>query len=126
MSVNYPVGDFLIQIKNASLAGKSEIEVAKTKLVKSLALVLKEEAVLEKVQEKGERLLITIAKRKKGPVVLGIKIISRPGLRIYKDSSYLRSRKARSFLILSTPKGVMTSRSAIKANIGGEVIAEVW
>ena len=59
---------------------------------------------------------------------MDLKLVSKPGLRKYMGVDEIKSRKrARStFLILSTPQGVMSSREAYKKNIGGEVIVEIW
>jgi len=57
-----------------------------------------------------------------------LKLVSKPGLRHYIDMSKLTGRRRRnaSKLILSTPKGVLSSDEAVAKNVGGEVIAEVW
>ena len=77
--VNYPVGDFLIRIKNAALAGKREIDVSETKLIKAVADVLKKEGYLEKVTEKQGKLNIRLAFRRKEPVLFKLKLVSKPG-----------------------------------------------
>jgi len=123
--VNYPVGDFLIRIKNAARARKRELVVSETKAIKAVAKVLEKEGFLEKVtREKGE-LLVRLAFHRKEPVLLDLKLVSKPGLRIYMGVEELEKIKKPSILILSTSKGVMSSREAIKKRLGGEVIVEV-
>lgn len=126
MVTNYPVGDFLIQIKNAALAKRRYVTVPKTKLILSVAKVLNKEGYLEKVTEEKGLLKVQLSFRKKEPVLLDLKLVSRPGLRIYKKSESLKKQKGASFFIVSTPQGVVSSRQAIKQNIGGEAIAEIW
>jgi len=123
--VNYPVGDFLIRIKNATLAGKREFELPKTKMIKAVAQVLKKEGFLESCLEKKGNLLIKLAYKKKKPVIFGLKLISRPGLRIYIRADELAQKKGMSVFILSTCKGVVSSREALKLRVGGELIAEL-
>jgi small subunit ribosomal protein S8 len=123
---NYPVGDFLIKIKNAVLVGKKEVAYPTSTFIKSTAHVLKRAGFLEEVNEKEGFLNVKIGFRKKHPLMMGLKLISKPGLRRYLKAGELEKRKGPSLLILSTPKGVMTSHEAIKARLGGEVIAEVW
>lgn len=57
--------------------------------------------------------------------MINIRLISKPGLRDYRSANDLRNHKGPAVLIVSTPRGLMTSRKAIKSNLGGEVIAEV-
>ncbi len=124
---NYRVGDFLIRIKNLAMARKIELTIPSTKLISALAKCLKEEGILSEVKlEKGE-ITVKIAQAHKKPVLVDLRLVSKPGLRIYKAVDEIKARKARaSFLILSTPKGIMSSKKAIKENVGGEVIVEVW
>ena len=124
-NTNYPVGDFLIRIKNAALARRRDVEVAKTKFIKSVAQVLQKEGYLREIKEKDNKLIVSLAYKRKQPVLLDLKLVSRPGLRIYMKAEELASIKKPSFFILSTPKGVVSSRQAKKLGVGGEVIAEV-
>lgn len=123
--VNYPIGDFLIRVKNAASAGKKEIMVANTKLIKAVADVLKKEGYLNEVSKTKDDLEVTLAMKNKKPILMDIKLVSKPGLRVYMSADELDARRKASILILSTPKGVVSSRVAKKERVGGEVIAEV-
>jgi ribosomal protein S8 len=65
MTTNYPVGDFLIQIKNAGLAKRRYVSVPKTKLIESVAKVLQKEGYLEKLVEEENLLKVQLTFRKK-------------------------------------------------------------
>jgi len=125
---NYPVGDFLVQIKNAALSEKREFNLVSTKFIKAVADVLKKEGILEEVTLDKEKRNVTVRLNyhKKRPVLIDLKLVSKPGLRRYMDVDDLKKKRGASFLLLSTPSGVMVSKDAIKKNIGGEVIAEIW
>lgn len=123
--MNYPVGDFLIQIKNASLAKKREVVVRNTKLIKAVADVLKDLGYLSEVKLSSGELTVEIAYHRKEPLINQVRLISKPGLRIYKGVEDLEKQRGPSVFIISTPKGVVSSRQAIKKRLGGEVIAEV-
>lgn len=125
-NINYSIGDFLVRIKNATLAGKKEMDVDNTKLIESIAKVLKKEGILTEVKKKDGKLTVKLAYRKKEPILMNLKIVSRPGLRIYMGADELSAIRGPSYFVLSTSKGVMTSREAIKERIGGEVIVEIW
>src|SRR3989344_8996002 len=122
--INYPIGDFLTQIKNASLAGKKTVEVQTSSFIKATARVLQQENYLEDVREEGKKLTLRISYRKKEPIITDIRLISKPGLRIYMARDEIEKRHSPSILIISTPRGVMSAREAIKKGGGGEVIGE--
>ena len=123
---NYPVGDFLIRIKNASIAGRSELVTPSTKMIRAVADVLKAEGYVREIAEEDGSLKVNLTFVKKNPVLMDLKLISKLGLRIYKNVDELKEHRGVSFYIMSTPKGVISSKKAIKENVGGEVIAEVW
>ena len=60
-------------------------------------------------------------------VIVGIKRISRPGLRVYARKDEIpKVLGGLGIAILSTSRGVMTDREARKLGVGGEVLAFVW
>jgi len=122
---NYPIGDFLIQIKNAALAKKRKVTVQKTKLIFSVAKSLKKEGYLSEIEENDNELSVTLGFHKKEPKLFRLKLISRPGLRVYMGADELEKRRGPETLIISTPKGIMTLKAALKKRLGGEVIAEI-
>ena len=124
--VNYPIGDFLIRIKNAAIAGGKEVEFPSTNLVVSVAKVLEKSGYLSSVSNTKGILKVNLAIKSKRPILMDIKLVSKPGLRIYKNLDELKKKKGASTYIISTPKGVVITKEAIKLGMGGEVIAEVW
>ncbi len=123
---NFPIGDFLIRIKNASMANLRDVSATETKQIKSVAEALVKSRFLESVSSKDGQITVKLAIRSKKPVLTDLKIISKPGLRIYMEVDKLEKRRTPSIYIVSTSKGVLNSREAIKQRIGGEIIAEVW
>lgn len=123
---NYPVGDFLIRVKNAAMAGGKEFRVPSTKLVYEVAKTLQKSGILSEVVKKDNILNLRLAYHKKEPVLVDIKLVSKPGLRIYKDVEDLQNHRGISYFVLTTSRGIMTSKDALKKGIGGEAIAEIW
>lgn len=125
---NYLVGDYLIRIKNAARAGIKIVETDSSKFAVKVAETLKKMRVLDAVEVRDGKLISTLAYHKKEPMLMDLKLVSKPGLRRYVTFEEMKKRKRRnaSELILSTSAGVMTSAEAGKQNLGGEVIAEVW
>ena len=122
---NYPVGNFLIKLKNAKLIDRKEIFYPSNKLVYEVAKKLKDLGFLETVEKEDGKMKVSLSYHKKEPVVISIKLVSRPGLRIYKSVRELEEKKGPSIYILTTNKGILSHKEAIKKNIGGEVIAEI-
>ncbi len=123
---NYSIGDFLIRIKNAALAGKKEIAIPATKTGLAMAQVLKKLGYLNEVSREKNIIAVSLTFKRKKPLLMGLKLISKPGLRVYMGISEIEKRKKPSTLILSTPKGILSSLEAKKERVGGEIIAEVW
>jgi small subunit ribosomal protein S8 len=124
---NYSLGDFLIRVKNASMAGQKDVVATpKNKLILSAAKALKEAGFIDKIAEKDGQLLVALTFKDKKPMMMGLTLISRPGLRIYMKSNEIAKKKGPATLIISTPKGIVTSKRAVKEVLGGEVIAEIW
>jgi small subunit ribosomal protein S8 len=126
MATNYPVGDFLIRVKNAALAGRHEAEAPLTKGIKAVAEALKRAGYVEEVKVTKDIITATIAFRRKKPIMMGIKLVSKPGLRIYMDVDDIEKKRGPSLYLVSTPKGILTTKEVIAKRASGEVLAEVW
>ena len=60
-------------------------------------------------------------------VITGIQRISRPGRRVYfKTTEVPAVLGGLGTSILTTSRGVMTGRAAMRAGVGGEVLCNVW
>lgn len=125
VSVNYPVGDFIIRLKNAALADNKDFEVDKTRLILETCKALKKMGFVEDFKEKDGILTVSLVFKNKKPLIIDAKLISKPGLRIYKGADELAEVRGPSIFLISTPKGLLSSREAIKQRVGGEVIAEI-
>lgn len=124
-STNYPLGDFLIRVKNAAMGDVKKVEVFDNKYVLEVAKVLKAGGYLSEIERKDGVLNVSLAYAYKKPVVSDVKLISRPGLRIYLGAKDVEKKKGPSTYIVSTSKGVMLAKEAVKLRLGGELIAEI-
>lgn len=122
---NYPVADFLIRLKNAALSGNKSVAIDKTKLILAVAEALKKEGFLESVKDENGKVVATLAVYAKKPVLTDLKVVSKPGLRIYVDVDGLEKKKTPEVWIISTPVGIVSDKQALKKRVGGEVIAKV-
>lgn len=61
------------------------------------------------------------------PGILGLRRISKPGLRVYAKSDNLPTvLGGLGVAIISTSQGLLTDRQATEKGVGGEVLAYVW
>jgi small subunit ribosomal protein S8 len=137
MSVNDPIADMLTRVRNAVMAGQSQIAMPSSKLKAEIAKILKDEGFLESFEVVDEeksnfkvlRLKIKYIgeRRERKAVLSGIERVSSPGRRIYtnkKEIPWVLSGLG--VAILSTPKGVMTGARARQLGVGGEILCKVW
>ncbi|MDA1338629.1 MAG: 30S ribosomal protein S8 [Methylophilales bacterium] len=130
MSMSDPIADMLTRIRNGQMRNKVSVSMPSSKIKQAIASVLKDEGYIESYSVSvvlGKPTLNVDLKYYAGqPVIEKIQRISKPGLRIYKDSDNLpRVMNGLGVAILTTSKGVMTDIKARAAGIGGEVLCYV-
>src|SRR5688572_16196098 len=124
-----PIADMLTRLRNAVASGHTSVVMPASRLKTDIARVLREEGYIrgfDVQEEKGKRTLriqLRYAASKKQPMLLGLKRVSRPGLRVYtKRAEIPRVFGGVGTAILSTPRGVMTGEQARRLGVGGEVL----
>lgn len=128
----YPIADMLNKIKNAQAVNHSMVEVPFSNLKYEIAKLMEKNGLVEKVEKKGKKtkkiIEITLKYQDKVPAITRLKIVSRPGQRIYFDSTKLKKKAKGNYglAIISTSKGLMTNKEASKQKIGGEMLCEIW
>jgi len=132
MSMTDPLADMFTRIRNGSKAKFEKVDVPSSHLKREVAKILKEEGFIKNYKmvtddQKHEmiRIFLKYDETRKG--VIHIRRVSKPGRRMYAKSDRVPSIMGGLGLsILSTSKGVLTNKSARKANVGGEVLCHVW
>ena len=124
MSMSDPIADMLTRIRNGQMRNKVSVSMPSSKIKQAIASVLKDEGYIEGFNVAvvlGKPTLNVDLKYYAGqPVIEQIKRISKPGLRIYKDSENLpKVMNGLGVAILTTSTGVMTDIKAKAAGIGG-------
>ncbi|MCD6039450.1 MAG: ribosomal protein [Gammaproteobacteria bacterium] len=125
-----PIADMLTQIRNAQAVGEKKIKLPASKRKAAILGVLKSEGYIESfdIVDDGSKkdIDVTLKYYQGRPVISKIQRVSRPGLRIYKRSSALPTKLAGlGIAIVTTSKGVMTSKAARAQNVGGEILCVV-
>jgi small subunit ribosomal protein S8 len=132
MAVTDPIADMLTRVRNASFAKKEIVELKNSKLLEGVMKILKKESFISNYKlikdSKQGILRIYLRYSKEGvPAVLGIKRISKPGLRIYKKFDELpKVYGGLGIAIISTSKGLLTDNEARDNKVGGEVLCYAW
>jgi len=128
----------LTRIRNAVTAKHTRVDMPASRLKADIARILQDEGyiqgfkLLEEPNVKNASLARTLRLfLKYGPhgerLITGVQRISRPGRRVYfgkEDVPEVLAGLGTS--ILTTSRGVMTGRAAVKAGVGGEVLCNIW
>ena len=131
MPMTDPLGDMLTRIRNGQQARKDSILTPASKLRANVLDVLQREGYIRGYSEEelaGQKGLRIELKYFEGqPAIQHLARVSKPGRRVYSGSRELpRIRNGLGMTIVSTPRGVLSDAEAREANVGGEVLAEVY
>ena len=133
MQITDTIADMLTRIRNANSAKHDTVDIPASNMKKAIAQILVDEGYVKGFQviEDGKQGMIHMTLKYQGasktPVIMGLRRVSKPGLRIYSSSEDMpKVMKGIGTAIVSTSKGVMTDKQARKEHVGGEVLAFIW
>ena len=127
-----PIADMLTRIRNANKALHETAEMPTSRQKVEIARLLQEEGYISGYSiKKGESFDTLVIELKYGPsrerIITDLKRISKPGRRVYARKDRLpRVLGGMGTAIVSTSKGLVTSKTAEREGIGGEVICFIW
>ena len=127
-----PIADMLTRIRNAIAANHPRVDIPGSKLKMEVARILKEEGYINNYTTKGEgiKYMIRIFLRydaKGTSSITHLSRVSRPGRRVYVGAGEIpRVLGGYGVNIISTSQGLMSGKTARKANVGGEILAQVY
>lgn len=127
-----PISDMFVRIRNANSKLHEKVDIPASKVKTEIAKVLKDEGYItnyKNIEDQKQGVLRVYLKYDLNgkPALSGLKRVSKPGLRIYKGHEDLpKVLGSFGIAIISTPKGMMASKKAKDAKIGGELIGYVW
>ncbi len=135
-----PIADMLTRIRNAVTAKHSRVDMPSSRIKVEIARILQDEGYIQGLKlleeegadaAKAKTVRILRLFLKYGPhgerLITGVERISRPGRRVYfgrDDVPEVLAGLGTS--ILTTSRGVMTGRAAVRAGVGGEVLCNIW
>lgn len=127
-----PISDMITRIRNAQMRLSKNVTIPNSKFRIRILEVLKQEGYISDYKllsdSNNKNTLSVDLKYSNGlPVIREIKIISKPGRRIYaKADSIPKIQNGLGLAILSTSKGIMTDSEARNQNVGGEIICRIF
>ena len=132
MSVSDPISNMLTIVRNAVHANKETVDIPASKLLEKVLSILKSDGYIADVRmlkdsKQGTLKVYLKYNTAKKSAIMGIKRISKPGLRVYATGHKVpKVLNGLGTAVISTSKGVITDREARKLNVGGEVLCYVW
>jgi len=132
MAVTDSIADMLTVVRNASSSKQTVVEVKNSNLSESIVKILKHEGFVSNYKiikdNKQGILRVYLRYEKDGtPSLVGLKRVSRPGLRVYKSVDDLpRVYGGLGVAVISTSKGLLTDNAAREMKVGGEVLCYAW
>ena len=130
--MNDPIGDMLARIRNGAMARHNAVSLPHSKLKLAVARVLADGGFLGGVREdESEGFPVLVLDLRYGDdgrgLIDGLRRVSKPSRRVYVGKDEIpRVRNGLGIAVLSTSKGVLSDRAAREAEVGGEVLCEVW
>jgi small subunit ribosomal protein S8 len=127
-----PVADMLARIKNANKALHETTAMPASRMKTEIARVLKDEGYIKDYRvEKGESFDTLVVELKFGQnrerVITDLRRVSKPGRRVYARKDRLpRVLGGMGTAIMSTSRGLVSSRTAQELGVGGEVVCFIW
>jgi small subunit ribosomal protein S8 len=126
-----PVSDYLTRVRNAIQAKQKRVDIPSSGLKRSLTKLLLSQDLIAGFSELTDTPQGTIRIQLKysdgKPAILGLRRISKPGLRKYVSVQEIpRVLGGLGIAVLSTPRGLMTDKEARQASVGGELLCEIW
>jgi small subunit ribosomal protein S8 len=126
-----PISDLLTRIRNANRIKKKRITMPASRIKVGIAQILKEEGFIAdysvEAAKPSSRLSISLKYDQDGATVIrSVERVSKPGCRVYAGAGELKPvLRGMGIQILSTPKGILSDRTAREQRIGGEVLCKV-
>ena len=132
MSMSDPVADLLTRIRNGQQAKKDTVTAPASNIRENVLGVLEREGYIRGFERYNVRtgideIKIELKYYDGEPVIREINRVSRPGCRVYSKIKDLpKVYNGLGIAILSTPRGVMSDAEAREANVGGEILCQVF
>lgn len=133
MSMTDPIADLLTRVRNASREKHEKVEVPASRVKANIVKILKDEGFIKNfrlIRDDNGHVTIRIFLKyddQGEPTIRGIRKVSKPGVRRYAGVDKLpKTMGGIGIAIISTSKGVLSTKAALQNKVGGEILCEVW
>ena len=127
-AISDPISDLLARVRNAVTAKLPKVDIPSSSMKMEIVKILKDEGFIKnfKLVEDNKQNVIRVYLKyteDNKPVIDKLERISKPSRRIYVGVEDLKPiNNNLGITILSTPKGVISNKTAKKENVGGELL----
>lgn len=127
-----PIADLLTRLRNAYAANKKTVSLPHSRQKEALSQVLHQagfiEALSVQTEQSGHKTLnLTLKYQNRTPIMTHLKRLSKPGRRVYISAKDIKPPlSGYGISLISTNQGIMTHHNALAANLGGEIICEIY
>ena len=132
MPITDPIADMMTRIRNAGKAKFNSVDIPGSKMKIEIAKVLKNEGYIRNykfIKDDKQGVLRVYLKygSDQESAIYRLWRMSKPSRRVYVKSKNIKPvYNGTGIAILSTSKGIMTDRQAIKEKVGGELLCTIW
>ena len=127
-AISDPISDLLARVRNAVTAKLPKVDIPSSNMKMDIVKILKDEGFIKnyKIVEDNKQNVIRVYLKyteDNKPAIDKLERISKPSRRVYVGVEELKPIKNNlGITILSTPKGVISNKTAKKENVGGELL----
>lgn len=132
MSVNDPIADALVMIKNAFRTKKNDVTIRGSKLKLEIIKILKQEGFISDYnvftsKEKFVTIKVILKYADGVSAITNLQRVSKVSRRFYVGNKEIKKVKnGLGISIITTSNGIMTDYKARKLGIGGEILCNIW
>ncbi len=132
MSMSDPIADMITRIRNAGKAKFPSCDIPGSKVKVELAKLLQKSGYIKnyKFVEDGKQGMLRVYLKYETDgthVIYGIDRVSKCSRRVYTKCKDIKPvYNGLGIAILSTSNGMMTDKQAVKENLGGEILCNIW
>ena len=127
-AISDPISDLLARVRNAVTAKLPKVDIPSSNMKMEIVKILKDEGFIKnyKLVEDNKQNVIRVYLKyteDNKPAIEKLERISKPSRRVYVGAEDLKPiNNNLGITILSTPKGVISNKTAKKENVGGELL----
>lgn len=130
---NDTIACMITSLRNANMKKAITVQLPATNISRRIGKILLREGFINNLREHKDQnknfltLTLKYRGRRKEPYITSLRVISKPGLKIYSGHREIpKVLGGMGIVILSTSFGIMTDREAREKQVGGEVLCYIW